>query len=80
MSEIQLEHISVIKFLLGKEGNRRKNIHQRMINVYGKDIQSYFTIKFWSRQFRWGKESISDAEGLLKQEPTKTSRKLRFWS
>jgi hypothetical protein len=46
MSEIQLEHISAIKFLSGKEGNKLKNIHQRMINVYGKDMQSYFTITF----------------------------------
>jgi hypothetical protein len=45
MSEILLEHRSVIKFLPMK-GNEPKNIHQRMINVY--------------REFRWGRESFQD--------------------
>jgi hypothetical protein len=42
MSENQLEHRSVIKFLT-RQGNRPKSIHPR--------IRSYFTIKFWSKQF-----------------------------
>jgi hypothetical protein len=57
MSEIQLECRSVIKFLTSEE-NEPKNIHQRMINVNGEDVPSYFTITFWCTQFRWGRESI----------------------
>jgi hypothetical protein len=56
MSEIQLECRSVIKFLTSEE-NEPKNIHQRMINVNGEDLPSYFTITFWCTQFRWGRES-----------------------
>jgi hypothetical protein len=57
MSEIQLEHRSVIKFLW-REGNEPKNIQQRMIIVYQEDAPSSFTIKFWCKQFRRGRESI----------------------
>jgi hypothetical protein len=57
MSEIQLECRSVIKFLT-REENEPKNIHQRIINVYGEDVPPYFTIKYWCTQFRWGRESI----------------------
>jgi hypothetical protein len=28
--------------------------------VYGEDALSYFPIKFWSKQFRCGRESIQD--------------------
>lgn len=49
----------MIKFLT-KEGNGPKFIRERMIAVYGDDAPSYFTIKFWSKQFRWGRESIED--------------------
>jgi hypothetical protein len=31
-----------------------------MINVHGEDAPSYFTIKLWSKQFRWGRESRQD--------------------
>jgi transposase len=57
MSENSAEHRSVIKFLW-REGNEPKNIQQRMIIVYQEDAPSYFTIKFWSKQFRRSRESI----------------------
>lgn len=59
-----------------KEGNGTNDISQRMINVYGEDVPSHFTINFWAKQFRWGRRNQM---GMTNQ-PTKTSRKLRFWS
>lgn len=59
MSDLKLEHRSVIKFLT-KEGNSPKIIHERMTAVYGENCPSYFQVKFWSKQFKWGRESIRD--------------------
>ena len=59
MSETKVEHRSVIKFLT-KEGNGPKAIHERMVAVYGEDAPSYFQVKYWSKLFRWGRESIND--------------------
>jgi hypothetical protein len=41
-----------------RERNGPKNTYQRMINVHGEDAPSYFTIKFWSKQFRRGRDSL----------------------
>jgi transposase len=54
-----LEYRSVIKFLT-KEGHQPKTIRERMVPVYGNDAPPYYTIKFWSKRFRWGRESIDD--------------------
>jgi len=31
-----------------------------MVAVYGKSAPSYYKVKFWSKQFKWGRESIED--------------------
>lgn len=54
-----LEHRSVIKFLT-KEGKKPKEIHERLVAVYGEDAPSSYKVKFWSKQFKWGRESIED--------------------
>jgi hypothetical protein len=59
MSEIQVEYRTGIKFLT-KEANGPKVIHQRMIIVYGNEGPSLFQIRFWSEQFRWGRDSTQD--------------------
>lgn len=59
MSVVKSEHRCVIKFLT-KEGTSPKTIHARMIAVYGDEAPSYFTVKYWSKQFRWGRESTED--------------------
>lgn len=43
-----------------KEGNGPKAINERMIAVYGDSSPSYFIIKYWAKQFKWGRESIED--------------------
>jgi hypothetical protein len=54
-----LEQRSVIKFLT-KEGKKPKEILERMVAVYGEYAPSYYKVKFWSKQFKWGRESIED--------------------
>jgi hypothetical protein len=70
MSEIQVEYRTGIKFLT-KEANGPKVIHQRMIIVYGNEGPSLFQIRFWSEQFRWGRDStqvIQTQVDQLRQE------------
>jgi len=33
---------------------------ERMVAVYGESVPSYYKVKFWSKQFKWGRESIED--------------------
>jgi len=54
---LDLEQRSVIKFLT-KEGKKPKEIFERMVEVYGESAPSYYKVKFWSKQFKWGRESI----------------------
>ena len=56
---LDLEQRSVIKFLT-KEGKKPKEILERMVTVYGESAPSYYKVKFWSKQFKWGRESIED--------------------
>jgi len=49
----------VIKFLI-KEGNGPKVIHERMVSVYGDDCPSIFIVKYWAKQFKWGRRSIEN--------------------
>jgi len=56
---LDLKQRSVIKFLT-KEGNKPKEILERMVAVYGDAVLSYYKVKFWSKQFKWGRESIED--------------------
>ena len=50
---LDLEQRSVIKFLT-KEGKKPKEILERMVAVYGKSVPSYYKVKFWRKQFKWG--------------------------
>lgn len=56
---LKIEQRSVIKFLT-KEGNTPSQIKKRMLPVFGDLCPSDFTIKFWSRQFKSGRESLED--------------------
>jgi len=56
---LDLEQRSVIKFLT-KEGKKPKVILARMVAVCGESAPSYYKAKFWSKQFKWGRESIED--------------------
>jgi len=31
-----------------------------MVEVYGESAPSYYKMKFWSKQFKWRRESIED--------------------
>jgi hypothetical protein len=35
-------------------------ILERMVAVYGESAPSYYIVKFWSKQFKWGRESIEN--------------------
>jgi len=54
---LDLEQRSFTKFLT-KEGKKPKEIFERMVEVYGESAPSYCKVKFWSKQFKWGRESI----------------------
>uniref|UniRef100_A0A3B3S1G4 Mos1 transposase HTH domain-containing protein n=1 Tax=Paramormyrops kingsleyae TaxID=1676925 RepID=A0A3B3S1G4_9TELE len=56
---LDLERRSVIKFFT-KEGKKPKEIHERMTAVYGESAPSSYKVKFWSKQFKWDRESIED--------------------
>jgi hypothetical protein len=56
---LDLEQRSVVKFLT-KEGKKQKEILERMVVVYEESAPSYYKVKFWSKQFKWGRESIKD--------------------
>ena len=49
---LDLKQRSVVKFLT-KEGKKPEEILERMVVVYCK-------VKFWSKQFKWGRESIKE--------------------
>lgn len=59
MNIAKIEHRAVIKFLT-KEGNTPSQIRERMMCVFGSSCPSEFTIKFWSKQFKLGRESLED--------------------
>ena len=48
------------KKFLTKEGKKPKEILKRMVTVYGESAPSYYKEKFWSKQFKWGRDSIED--------------------
>ena len=37
-----------------------KQIHEKINAVYGDVSPSYYQVKFWSKQFKWCRESIKD--------------------
>ncbi len=49
----------MIKFLT-KEEITPKNIHDRMIKIYGESSISYTTVKKWAALFKSGRESLED--------------------
>jgi hypothetical protein len=54
---LDLEQRSVTKFL-SKEDKKPKEILERLVTVYGESSPSYYKVKFWSKQFKWRRESI----------------------
>jgi [histone H3]-lysine36 N-dimethyltransferase SETMAR len=65
-----IEHRAVIKFLT-KLDKKPKEIYEQMNIVYGSDICSYQTIKYWAKEFKLGRE-ILDEERAAKPK-TSTS-------
>ena len=61
---LDLEQRSVVKFLT-KEGKKPKEIFESMVVVYEESSPSYYKVKFWSKQFKWGKESMTLTLGVL---------------
>lgn len=59
MENLSLEHRSVIKFLT-LEGNGPKAIHERLLAVYGDSSPSRYVVKYWSKQFKWGRTSVEN--------------------
>ena len=59
MNTRDLELHSAIKFLT-KEGKKPKEISERMNAVYGDVLPSYYQVNFWSKQFKWSRESNED--------------------
>jgi len=55
----KLEHRAVIKFLT-KDGLTPSDIYEKCLKVYNKDCPSLYQVKFWAKQFKWGRESIED--------------------
>ena len=59
MNMRELELRFVIKFLT-KEGKNQKKIHERMNALYCDVSPSYYQVKVWSKEFKWGRESIEE--------------------
>uniref|UniRef100_H3A213 Mos1 transposase HTH domain-containing protein n=1 Tax=Latimeria chalumnae TaxID=7897 RepID=H3A213_LATCH len=53
------DHREIIKFLC-KEGAKAKEIHQRMVGVYGDGAPHYSTVAKWYSEFKHGHESLED--------------------
>ena len=72
MSDLEL--LFVIKFLT-KEGKKPKEIHERMNAVYGGVSLSYYQVKVWSKQFKWGRDSI-DVDSHLGRSVEASSKEM----
>ena len=57
MESQNIEFRAVIKFLT-KEGAKAKEIHWRMVDVYGDSSPKYSTVAKWSAEFRCGQDSL----------------------
>lgn len=55
----KIEHRAVIKFLT-KEGVMPSKISERLRAVYGESAPSDYIVKYWAKQFKWGRESLED--------------------
>ena len=55
---LDLEQRSFITFLT--KGKKPKEILERMVVFYGEFASSYYKVKFWSEQFKWGRVRIKD--------------------
>jgi hypothetical protein len=53
-----------------------------MMNVHGEDAPSYFSIKCWSKQFRWDRESLQHdpryTERPVKAKTNENSKKVEI--
>lgn len=52
-----LEPRSVIKFLTKKQ-KKPKEIQEGLTAVFGSDAPSYYQVKVWAKQFKWGRGSF----------------------
>lgn len=83
MNNLKVEHRSVIKFLI-KKGSSPKIILERMKAMYLERIPSYFQVKYWREQFKWGRDSSRDKLKSERSFETRTEElinsltKLRF--
>ena len=59
MESQNIEFRAVIKFLT-KEGAKAKEIHRRMLDVYGDSSPKYSTVAKWSAEFKRGRDSLED--------------------
>ena len=59
--------------ILIKKVKKPKEIHERKNAVYGDVSPSYYQVTFWSKQFKWGRESIKD--DLRSGRPVEASSK-----
>uniref|UniRef100_UPI0035902B54 histone-lysine N-methyltransferase SETMAR-like isoform X2 n=1 Tax=Myxine glutinosa TaxID=7769 RepID=UPI0035902B54 len=59
MDLTKIKHRAVIKFLC-KEGASYKEIHKRMVAVYGTTAPSYSTVAKWAAEFKRGRVSLED--------------------
>lgn len=55
------EYRAVIKFLT-LEGCEYKNIHERLVAVYGESAPSLSTVSHWTREIKRGRQSLEDEE------------------
>jgi histone-lysine N-methyltransferase SETMAR len=59
MDDPKFEHRAVIKFLTA-EGSNAKEIHNRLVVVYGNESPVYSTVAKWNAEFRRGRTSLKD--------------------
>jgi histone-lysine N-methyltransferase SETMAR len=75
------EYRAVIKFFV-KEGLTPKEIHSKLIKVYGNSSPSFSTIKKWAAEFKRGRTSLEDdpREEVQKlQQHQKVLNKCTIW-
>ena len=55
---LNMEQTASIRYQIPNEGNGSKV--ERMLAVYGDNAPSEYQVKYWSKQFKWGRKSIED--------------------
>ena len=60
--KVNIRHHAVIEFLTLEKINL-KDIHERMLKVYGDEATRYSTVKRWAAQFKHGRKCLEDDPG-----------------